>query len=158
VSASLRTRLRAELHSQPQRSLDCDLALREIEEGLARLARHGYVFHLEPGPAPVVEPPWPRLMFHSTSAPNGRVVNSPWDLSELGPDWWPTLEEAQHADGLKAQFAGRGGLGRAGGLVPTGELPDQAGSRELARRQIAGRVEQWKLARTSGTEQKDLPR
>lgn len=117
--ASLRSRILGELHHRPQAAMEATHGFRELESGLAALARLGYLFHLEPGPQPPgVE--WPRLMFHVSSAPNGRLVASSWDLAELGPDWFPTLEEAQHAEGLRAQFAGRGGLGQRGLPVALG--------------------------------------
>ena len=108
--ASLRTRILGELHHRPQASVEFTLAFREIEAGLAVMARLGYLYHLEPGPQPA-EDEWPRLMFHVDAAPNGRLVQSRYDLPDLGDDWYLTLEEAQHADGLKTQFAGRGGIG-----------------------------------------------
>jgi hypothetical protein len=85
-------------------------AIAEVEHGLGLLARLGHVYHLEPGP-PYSLPEWPRLLFHVDAAPNGRVVNSFWEARELGPGWWPTLAEAQNKEGVRAQFAGRGGVG-----------------------------------------------
>lgn len=86
------------------------LAIASLEEGLATLASLGHPFHLEDG---VVrsELGWPRILFNVDSAPNGRLVNSEYDARELGPGWYDTANDAQHADGLKTQFAGRGGIG-----------------------------------------------
>jgi hypothetical protein len=85
-------------------------AIAEVEHGLGLLARLGHVYHLDPGPSYSL-PEWPRILFHVDAAPNGRVVNSFWEARELGPGWWPTLAEAQNKEGVRAQFAGRGGVG-----------------------------------------------
>jgi len=85
-------------------------ALLSIDIGLNFLSRLGHRYHLEPGPAPEVDD-WPKVMFHVEAAPNGRVVNGPTEARELGSDWFFTLQEAQHAEGMRAQFAGRGGIG-----------------------------------------------
>jgi hypothetical protein len=139
----LRVALAAEHHGQPQVQMTIEHGLRAVEQGLAELAKCGHVFHLEDGP-PQALPEWPKLMFHVKSAPNGRVVRDAQELTELGPGWHRTLEAAQHADGVETQFAGRGGVARKGALV-TVELPDPAGSREIARRQLDDLVAKWKL-------------
>ena len=84
-----------------------------LADGLADLARLGHLHHLEPGPEPFRDP-WPRVMFHCDSAPNGRVVGSYHEFIDLGPGWYPSLGEAQHADAVATQMAGRGGLKRGG--------------------------------------------
>lgn len=106
----LTQRLHADHFSSPQACLTISTAVAEVEHGLALLARLGHVFHLEAGP-PYHLPEWPRILFHVESAPNGRVVNSWWEANDLGPGWWPTLSEAQQREGIRAQFAGRGGIG-----------------------------------------------
>jgi hypothetical protein len=103
-------RLQAEHHHDPQACMTISAAVAEVEHGLSLLARLGHVYHLETGPAYHL-PKWPRLLFHVTSAPNGRTVNSWWEADELGPGWWPTLWEAQQREGIRAQFRGRGGIG-----------------------------------------------
>jgi hypothetical protein len=125
-------RLQALHHHDPQACMTISVAISEIEHGLGLLARLNHVLHLETGPAYHL-PKWPRLLFHVTSAPNGRTVNSWWEADELGPGWWPTLWEAQQREGIRAQFRGRGGIGdRAlpmladngpAGPRPVGEIP-----------------------------------
>lgn len=106
----LTPRLQASHHHDPQACQVIQSALAEIQHGLDLLTRLGHVYHLEPGP-PFDLPPWPKILFHVESAPNGRVVNSYWEAADLGPGWWPTLTEAQQREGIRAQFAGRGGIG-----------------------------------------------
>lgn len=108
--ADLLSRLQAQHHHDLQSCQTISAALAEVEHGLGMLARVGHVYHLEPGPSYPL-PEWPRILFHVSSAPNGRVVNSPWEALELGDGWWPTLAEAQNKEGVRAQFMGRGGVG-----------------------------------------------
>ena len=140
----LSTRLQAEHHHDQQACLTISAAVAEVEHGLGFLARLGHVYHLEPGPAYDL-PEWPRLLFHVTSAPNGRVVRSWWEARDLGPGWWPTYAEAQYKEGVRAQFAGRGGIGDRslpmlvdGG--PVGPRPNYP-SEPKANQDI---IEQWK--------------
>lgn len=140
----LSTRLQAEHHHDQQACLTISAAVAEVEHGLGFLARLGHVYHLEPGPAYDL-PEWPRLLFHITSAPNGRVVRSWWEARDLGPGWWPTFSEAQYKEGVRAQFAGRGGIGDRslpmlvdGG--PAGPRPNYP-SEPKANQDI---IEQWK--------------
>jgi hypothetical protein len=86
------------------------LAMAAVDDGLGLLARLGHRYHLVLGPPPEVEE-WPRVMFHVEAAPNGRLVASDFERHELGYGWFFTLGEAQHAEGYRAQFAGRGGVG-----------------------------------------------
>ena len=85
-------------------------AIEEVRHGLGLLAKMGHIYHLHPGVSYAL-PEWPKILFHITSAPNGRVVNSIWEALELGYGWWPTLQEAQNKEGVRAQFMGRGGVG-----------------------------------------------
>jgi hypothetical protein len=98
-------------HDKPQNLMRVQHAFRAMGEALAELASMGHQFHLAEGP-PGQGEIWPRLYFHAKAAPNGRLVHSPFELGDLGPDWYPTLDQAQHADGMATQFAGRGGIGR----------------------------------------------
>jgi hypothetical protein len=84
-----------------------------IKEGLQMLAQMGHHYHLT-AEGPLHVPDWPKMMFHVDSAPNGRLVNSEFELDDLGPGWFSTLEAAQFWDGLDTQFAGRGGVARKG--------------------------------------------
>jgi hypothetical protein len=106
----LLSRLQANHHHDSQSYVKVTAAIREVEHGLHMLAIMGHVYHLEPGP-PYDLPEWPRILFHVFAAPNGRVIQNRWEAEELGPGWWPTLQEAQHKEGIRAQFRGRGGVG-----------------------------------------------
>jgi hypothetical protein len=103
-------RLQADHHHDLQAVTNVQNAIAEVERGLNTLARYGHVLHLEYGPAYHM-PEWPMVLFHVTSAPNGRVVRSSWEALELGPGWWPTLQDAQYKEGIRMQFRGRGGVG-----------------------------------------------
>ena len=107
----LQTKLLAEHHGKSQDCLEITHGLALVGEGLRMLGRLGHLYHLEDGP-PTALPEWPKIMFHVDSAPNGRVVNSEWDLADLGDGWFSTIQEAQHWDGVATQFAGRGGVSR----------------------------------------------
>jgi hypothetical protein len=109
-SFALLERLRAEFHGKPQQLAMVEAAVTNVDTGIATLAALGHSFHLALGPAPPQDE-YPKLVFHVKSAPNGRLVRSRWELADLGEDWYPSLEAAQHADGVRAQFAGRGGVG-----------------------------------------------
>lgn len=143
--SSLRTKLVAEHYSQPQVVARINSAIEELANGLTTLASLGHQFHLEPGPASPGDK-WPKLMFHVSSAPNGRVVNSEWDLTDLGNGWFETLETAQHANGVQVQFAGRAGQGHAN--VPmVVNLPESANSEDTRRQEI---IDQWKRSQSNG--------
>jgi hypothetical protein len=105
-----RQRLLADHAGNPQNSHTLSLALDEIEQGLRVLARFGHVFHLATGTAPAIEA-FPRKIFHVSIAPLGRVVWSQSEIDELGDEWYDSVQEAQHSSGLRAQLAGRGGIG-----------------------------------------------
>lgn len=146
---SLGVKLSAQFHDRPQAKLDCELALREIGSALDRLCRHGVVMHLESGPATKL-PEFPKLVFHIDSAPNGRVVHSSWELAELGPGWYPTLDQAQHADGVATQMAGRGGVARNGGLVA--KEPVTPPDRAAIRARLDAEIAKFKAQRSNGHE------
>lgn len=142
--SELSTRLQASHHHDLQACATILAAVGAVENGLALLARLGHVYHLEPGP-PYELPEWPRVLFHVENAPNGRVVNSWWEANDLGPGWWPTLAEAAHREGVRAQFAGRGGIGDRslpmlvdGG--PAGPRPDPGTSPKTN----GGIIDEWK--------------
>lgn len=123
IISDLMSRLQAQHYASPQEVQLVLSSLRDIESALNALTRLGHVYHLEPGP-PYELPEWPRVLFHVTSAPNGRVVRSSWEAIELGYGWWPTLEEAQQKEGIKTQFRGRGGVNdRALPMVMDGGPP-----------------------------------
>lgn len=109
--AGLRRQLIGE-HSGDQRDVAyLQIALADAERALDQLARMGHQFHLEPGPgSPLAE--WPRMMFHVTSAPNGRLIRSVYEQWDLGDGWCDSLEEAQIRDGEAQQFRGRAGVNR----------------------------------------------
>lgn len=145
----LMPRLQALHHHNPQAVMTVSAAVAEVEHGLGLLARLGHVYHLEPGPSYSL-PEWPRLLFHVQAAPNGRVVHSWWEARELGVGWWPTLQEAQHKEGVRAQFAGRGGIGDRslpmlvdGG--PAGPRPDWG----PAIKDNKAIIQEWKDARSN---------
>ena len=79
---------------KPQELMHIGKAIDELEHAFRELVRFGYVYHLAPGPGTKFAE-WPRMMFHLTSAPNGRLVQSEYDLWDLGEGWCDTLEEAQ---------------------------------------------------------------
>jgi hypothetical protein len=107
---SLESQLLAEHHHDLQAAETVSKAIAEIRRGLELLSRLGHIYHLQPG-VPYPLPDWPKILFHVTSAPNGRVVRSVFEAIELGYGWYPTLQEAMHKEGVKAQFRGRGGVG-----------------------------------------------
>lgn len=115
--SALRTRLEAKHSASPQNARRVQLAIAELESGLTALASLGHPMHLVEGSGEAPELGWPRLLFHIDAAPNGRLVFGEAEARELGPEWHTTLERAQHADGVKTQFAGRGGIGTRN--VPT---------------------------------------
>lgn len=112
----LREKFFAQLHGKPQQIKLADLACRELTSGVQLLRSLGcqvWVTEIEP---PAAEQ-WPRLFFHPTAAPNGRMVLCEADWRELGPGWHTTALAAALADGMETQFAGRGGVARKGALV-----------------------------------------
>lgn len=101
-------------------------SVRELESGLAALARLGHPFHLETGHCPVPRTEWPSIWFHAQAAPHGRSFTNEYDLREQGPNWFPTALEAQLWDGMQTQFTGRGGVKRTGVLVALALEDDSA--------------------------------
>lgn len=127
----LRRHILAQHSGRPQELMALDHGLRDAESGLAVLARMGHLFHLEPGAGePFGE--FPRLVFHSTSAPNGRLVADEFELWDLGYGWFDSLEEAQLADGYAAQMRGRAGRQRPG--LPAVLVPGPSMEEVLAKR------------------------
>lgn len=125
-------------------------ALAAIDDGLNQLSRLGHRYHLAEGPPPEVDP-WPKIMFHVEAAPNGRIVVSDYERHELGVDWYYTLQEAQHAEGYRAQMAGRGGVGdRSVPMVP-GQVGLQP-ERPLAPKDNSAVIEAWKRENGNGHE------
>lgn len=122
----LRQQLFAEHGSDQQAVARIEHALRLAEEGLRELGALGHQFHLAPGAQPK-QSAWPRRVFH-IGCPGGRVVHSQFDIVELGADWFDTLAEAHHSHGLRAQFAGRGGV-TIGGLPAVMPAATPASSR-----------------------------
>lgn len=106
--STLRSRILAEHIARPQSERRVDLALREIAVALETLSAAGHHLHLEEGP-PSADT-FPRLVFHATSGI--REIFHPTDLVELGPGWYDSWAEASQAEGMAAQFAGRGGVRR----------------------------------------------
>lgn len=146
----LKARLLAEHHAKPQNLSRIEHEFGRLGEALAALAALGHLYHLAEG-SPGSGEVWPRLYFHVHAAPNGRVVNSRWELAELGPGWFPTLDEAQHDDGVATQFAGRGGVGRkslpavvAGAEVAVASLDER---REAIKREFVARQRAAKAAK-----------
>lgn len=91
-----------------------DTALRQIEDSLAVLSRSGHHFHLEEGHLPHQE--YPKYVYHYTRGQ--KLVRSEWELRDLGPGWFPSMRDAEYAEGIDIQFAGRGGVRRHKQLEP----------------------------------------
>lgn len=85
-----------------------DGALRQLEEALGVLSRSGHHFHLAFGHEAHSE--FPKTMYHFWKGQ--RLVRSEADLKELGWGWYPSLRDAEYAEGRDVQFAGRGGVRR----------------------------------------------
>jgi hypothetical protein len=145
----LKTKHQADHFARPWEVEQVRLALAAIDDGLNVLSRLGHPYHLVAGPSPV-EDEWPKVMFHVEAAPNGRIVNSLYDAQELGPEWFYTLQEAQHAEGIRAQFAGRGGVGsRSVPMMPgvVGVQPE----RPLTPKDNSAAIEAWKKENGNGS-------
>lgn len=99
---------------QPQQIMMIDHALNAVRQGLEQLAQMGHMMHLADGAAPPTAE-WPRLVF-SVDRPNGFMCLCEQDFALLGPGWFNTLAEAQHADGMGEQF-------KRGGIFPKKGLP-----------------------------------
>ena len=133
--------LLAQHHAKPQEVARVGHAFRAIAEALAELSSLGHPFHLAEGLA-VEGEIWPRLYFHIKAAPNGRLVHSQWDLADLGSGWFPTLEQAQHSDGMETQFAGRGGIGRRDVPMVIEQPPQDTISLDARRQQMIDEFKQ----------------
>lgn len=114
-------------------------ALDLVAEGLRDLDAMGHHYHLAEGDGPQV-PEYPKVLFHATSAPNGRLVRSEFEDRALGVGWFETLEEAQHWDGHHHSMRGRGGLTRGG-------LPMRLDDFEPVEARLARKAELWHEAR-----------
>jgi hypothetical protein len=90
-----------------QRNHKARAALADLDRVLLELAGLGHPLHVEEGYVAPPPPGWPRAAFHLYQG--ARVVNCQADLEELGPDWYPTMEEARHAAGIAKQYQ-RGGI------------------------------------------------
>ena len=121
----LQDNLTSQHEGAPQRQRRIEHALRDIESALSALASIGHPFHLAEGPAPPVRS-WPRTYYNLEAAPEGRLVNSSFDLDELGDGWYSSLALAKHMDGLRQQFLGRGGV-TLGGLPAVTTLAPSPG-------------------------------
>lgn len=93
--------------SEPQKIARAKVALAELDRAIGELAGLGHPLHVEEGYVAPPPPGWPRAMFHMTSGT--RVVRDQRELDELGEDWYPTMDEAKHAEGLRMQMK-RGGI------------------------------------------------
>lgn len=113
-------RLAAAHQDNPQRARLAELGLAKIREGVGELAALGHSLHLEEG-APPAPLEWPKMVYHSNCR-EGRVVGCQAELEELGQGWHDHPAKVDQAEGMAAQFEGRGGVTRTGGaLVPVGE-------------------------------------
>lgn len=125
VLQHLRDEISASLVENPQKGRLAQLALSDLESGLARLSSLGFHFHLEEG-AQGAPPPWPKIMYHYGRAPLGRSVLDKWELAELGQGWATTPQEAAKLYGSKVQAEGRGGIRQPGlpvVITEVGEAP-----------------------------------
>lgn len=146
--SSFLTHLQAKHPGEPQALAKIAHAVGMAKEGLQILTAMGHGFYLTAG-AGFEAPNWPRPMFHVDAAPNGRLVNSEFELEELGSGWFDTLEKAQFWDGLDTQFSGRGGVARKGlpqvlGSISIDELM-QFAAKQAAEK--SARILEFKLAR-----------
>lgn len=148
--AKLERQHQADHHHDLQSQERVRLAFGALDDALTTLAHLGHQYHLETGVAPEVSE-WPRVMFHVEAAPNGRVVKSEYEAQELGPGWWDTLQAAQHAEGVRAQFAGRGGIGdRSVPMLVGGEVGVQP-ERPLEPKDNSARIAAWKKENGNGS-------
>jgi hypothetical protein len=122
------------LHAQiasPQNTLRAERALRELEDSLNALSAMGHRLYVTEQPQAELSE-WPRMVYHLEVAPAGRYCPDIWTFWELGPDWFFTYADAQHASGMRAQMAGRGGV-FVGGLPAATDLvpgPDDSAERK----------------------------
>lgn len=109
--SNFRRKLIVQHHQSPTDVRRIELAVAEISGALDTLASMGHMFHLEDGPEPARDE-WPKLMFHASDSPNGRVVHSEAEALALGFGWHEDPAQAHQLRGLATQFAGRGGVTR----------------------------------------------
>lgn len=102
-----RERIVSDWPDEPQKIARARVALAALDHALGELAGMGHPLHVEEGYVAPPPPGWPRAVFHATTGT--RVVRSQIELDELGEDWFPTMEEARHAEGLRMQMK-RGGI------------------------------------------------
>lgn len=127
----IKTSLVALHHDEPQIVRRIETALHEVGVGLAALASLGHMYHLADGQPPQGDE-WPKLLFHATDAPAGRLIYNPDEASALGPGWAETLQDAQQKAGIAAQFAGRAGVGSQ--ALPTTLVAPQTEDERIAER------------------------
>jgi len=82
-------------------------ALADLDRVLLELAGLGHPLHVEEGYVPPPPSGWPKAVFHLHAG--ARIVRDQFELEELGPDWYPTMEDARHAAGQRKQYE-RGGI------------------------------------------------
>lgn len=102
-----RGRILAEFAQHPQRLHLANAAILELENALQRLASMGFPLHIEEGPPTKKPSVWPRFMFHIRQG--SKIVLCEADWKEMGPDWYPSMDEARHAAGEAKQWQ-RGGV------------------------------------------------
>lgn len=102
-----REKIVADWPDEPQKLARARVALAELDHALGQLAGLGHPLHVEEGYVAPPPPGWPKAVFHVQAGT--RVVRSQQELDELGEDWFGTMEEARHAEGLRMQMK-RGGI------------------------------------------------
>jgi len=102
-----REQIIADWPDEPQKIARAKVALAELDHALGELAGLGHPLHVEQGYVAPPPPGWPKAVFHVLAGT--RVVRSQRELDELGEDWFGTMEEARHAEGMRMQMK-RGGI------------------------------------------------
>lgn len=143
---ALRRDLLAQHAASPQETRYVELGVAQAQEALSTLARLGHPFHLVAGLGPHPSETWPRLFFHTTDAPKGRVVYSQGEADSLGPGWKDIPSEANQAAGVAAQFGGKAGQGNQ--ALPTVISPPQTEFERVTSRML--QHEQAKAAALAG--------
>lgn len=138
---ALSARLHYEHRNNPSLAMKLELAIREIRTALQTLDAAGHHFHLADGVSPPREWDWPRRYYRYVDGEHSeRIVGTPGELSELGPGWYRSPQEAAQKAGEDAQFAGRAGIRRQRGLATmSGEesrFVSDAESRERVKREF----------------------
>jgi hypothetical protein len=116
-----RQRLLAEWPHDPQRHHRAQAAVKELDLALQTLMSMGFPLHIEEGPPPTIPLEWPKMVFHIRAG--SKQVNCQADLEELGPDWYPSMEDARQAAGMAKQWQ-RGGIFSKSLPAPIGLVPD----------------------------------